>query len=152
MSFLPLPRRKPRCTQGTELSPPAHPQAAAFTLSLDLNEGLHARATGAPNLRTSASSEAEGALGLLSLPGVFNYCNYWQPGKGCKAFKKKRQHRAAQAIPASVNTLPSTKSLELNNNFENLRLFLPDDTTYAGTYATPITMASSASPCLCSDR
>lgn len=98
MSFLSLPRRKPQCTQGTELSPPAHLQAAAFTLSLDLYRGLHARAMGAPNLRTSVSSEAEGARGPLSLPGVFNYCNYWQPGKGRKVFKEKRQHRPFQQV------------------------------------------------------
>lgn len=67
-------------------------------------------------------------------------------------FKGKRQHGAAQTISATVNTSPSAKSLELNYNFENAHLFLPDHTTYAGTYADPITMASSASPRLRSDR
>lgn len=67
-------------------------------------------------------------------------------------FKEKRQHEAAQSISATVNTSPSAESLELNNNFENAHLFLPDHTTHAGTYADHIVMVSSASPYLWSDR
>lgn len=55
-------------------------------------------------------------------------------------FKEKRQCRAAQITSATVNALPSAESLELNNNFENDHLFLPDHT---GTYADCITMVSS---------
>lgn len=47
-----------------------------------------------PNLRTSVSSAAEGASGLLSLPGMFNYCYYQQPGKGSKAPTLQREKAA----------------------------------------------------------
>lgn len=67
-------------------------------------------------------------------------------------FKGKRQHRAAQIISETVNTSPSAESLELNNNFENAHLFLPDHTTHTGTFADPIAMVSAASPYLWSDR
>lgn len=60
-------------------------------------------------------------------------------------FKEKRQSRAAEITPATVNTLPSAESLELSNNFENAHLF-PGHTTHTGTYADHSAMVSSASP------
>lgn len=66
-------------------------------------------------------------------------------------FKEKGQRRTAQIIPATVNTSPPGESLELNNDFENAHLFLPDHTMHTGTYTDRITMVSSASPYLWSD-
>lgn len=60
-------------------------------------------------------------------------------------FKEKRQSRAAEISPATVNTLPSVESLELNNNFENAHLF-PSLTMHTGTYADHTALVSSASP------
>lgn len=83
-----------RSTRGALLSPPACLWSAALTLSLHSNWGLCETAVGAPDLRTSVSSAAECASGLLSLPGAFNYCNYQQPGKGCKAPTLQREKAA----------------------------------------------------------
>jgi len=74
---------------------------------------------GTPDLGTPVSSAAEGAPGLLSLPGVLNCCYYQQPGKGCKARPLQREagSTAPQIISATVNTFPSAESLESKQQF-----------------------------------
>lgn len=152
LSYFHFPGGRQQCTQGTEPSAPTSSMDCGFNLE--------------PAIKLRAPMKQQRALPTSGhqCPQQQKvhqvYCHYQvylitaitgSQGRAARhlLFKGKK---AAQSTPATVNTSPAAESLELNNNFENAHLFLPDHTMHTGTYADPIAMVSTASPFLRSDQ